>query len=102
GAMGGVLAPFGDAALAPGASFPFTTTIDSPVVGVGGATVSVAGAGDRVAVAWADRRACTGCSGREIFLVLVDASGARTSGEVQVSAPSDTPKGFPRVVFDGE
>jgi len=55
-----------------------------------------------VAVAWVDRRGCVNCSGLEIFLTIVDASGARTSGEVQVSAPSNITKAYPRVVFDGE
>jgi hypothetical protein len=98
--VGGRLVAFSDSSLAPGTGLLFTSAAAAPAVG-SAAGVSVAGVGDRVAVAWTDWRTCSGCSGREIFLTIVDASGGRPFGEVQVSEPSTTPKSFPKVVFDG-
>jgi hypothetical protein len=63
--------------------------------------LSVAGAGDGVAVAWIDGQRCTGCSVPEVFLAVLGLDGRRL-GETQVSVPSSTPKYFPHVVFDGQ
>jgi hypothetical protein len=102
-ANGGMLATFADAALGPGLTFDFTDRTDQPVLGIAGASVSVAGIGTtgQVAVAWVDGQSCAGCSGLEVFLALWQTNGSAAVGQVPVSAPSQIQKRYPHVVFDG-
>jgi hypothetical protein len=102
-ANGGAVATFADGDLASGVQFDFTDRTDQPVVGIAGASVSVAGIGTtgQVAVAWVDGQSCAGCSGLEVFLALWRTNGSAAVAQVQVSAPSQIQKRFPHVVFDG-
>ena len=102
GPTGGVDVALDDATLMASAPLVFTAAGDAPVVGSAGATTAVAGMGDLTAIVWTDAQSCADCSGREIFLTVVDAAGNRPYGQVQVSAPSNVGKSFPHVVFDGQ
>jgi hypothetical protein len=104
-AAGGTVTAFGAGDLALGAGAPFTGASDAPSTGAAGEGVSLAAMdGGRVAVAWTDAQRCAGCSGREIFVTVVDlGNGAgRPAGEVQASMSSTTLKSFPHIVFDGQ
>ena len=100
-ASGGALADLTDTTLQLGSIATFTAAGDSPVTGGSGATVSVAGLGDAVAVVWVDQHS----GPQEVWLAVVDlTSGTRRGAAVQVSggAIADTlPKLYPKVVFDG-
>jgi hypothetical protein len=84
---------------------PLAFTADGalPMHAVGGATVSVAGAGDRLAVAWIDGLPCPACkSSREVYLATVEVRTGVASRPIHVSASDSTmPKLFPHVVWDG-
>jgi hypothetical protein len=99
---GGVMSTF-DADLNFDRSFSFTPDGSVPVFSAAGATLSVAGARDRFAVAWIDGRACAECkSAREVFLALVNPANGTVIDSTLVSASgSATPKSFPHVAFDG-
>jgi hypothetical protein len=98
---GGTLATF-DVDLGFDRPFAFSTDGATPVTAAG-ATVSVAGAGDRLAVAWIDGRPCPTCkTGREVFLGTVDARSGVMSPSLHVSASDGAlPKLFPHLVWDG-
>jgi hypothetical protein len=97
---GGVLSTF-DADLGFDRSFSFTSDGSMPVFTGAGATMAVAGAGDRFAIVWIDAQPCPACmSNREVFLSLVTANGAVTTTHVSASG-STLAKSFPHVAFDG-
>ena len=81
----------------------FTGAGAMPVSTLAGATVSVAGAGDRLAVAWIDGQPCPACkTRREVWLATLDARTGALLRATHVSASdSSLPKLFPHVVFDG-
>jgi hypothetical protein len=100
-ASGGRLITF-DADLGDDRNFTFTRPGDAPVIGVAGATISVAGGADRFAVAWIDGQGCSGCtSGRELYLALFDSTGSTLLAKVHASDATPTPKSYPHLVFDG-
>ena len=78
------------------AMYTFTSGSASPVVGSGGATISVAGASDRVAVAWVDLQA----GRRVVTLALVPFSSGMAGAPVPASTSAAT-KSYPHLVFDG-
>jgi hypothetical protein len=98
---GGAVTAFMTANLAVGPTVPFTGTGSAPAAGNAGETMSVAGTGELVAVAWVDSQSCIGCTVPELFLTIVDLAQTRSFPRVQVSAPSSPLKLFPHVVFDG-
>ena len=85
-----------DTNLTVGAMHAFTSGSASPVVGSGGATISVAGAGDRVAVAWVDLQG----GKRVVTLALVPFSTGMAGAPVPASTSAAT-KSYPHLVFDG-
>ena len=96
-ATGGTLLDVTDLNLQPGANATFTGPGDAPLAGGGGATVSVAGLGDAVAVAWVDDHT----SVQEVWMAVVDFTSGVRRGVVQVSAGGTLTKQYPKVVFDG-
>jgi hypothetical protein len=96
---GGILLELSDDTnLTVGAMHAFTSGSDSPVVGNGGATISVAGAGDRVAVAWVDLQG----GKRVVTLALVPVPfGTGTAGAPVPASTSTASKSYPHLVFDG-
>jgi hypothetical protein len=100
GTNGGTLLDLADATLQIGSLAHFTATGDAPVAGGSGATISVAGVGDAVAVVWVDQHT----SPQEVWLALVDLTSGTRRGAVQVSGgtiSTTLPKQYPKVVFDG-
>jgi hypothetical protein len=85
-----------DTNLTVGAMHAFTSGTASPVVGSGAATISVAGAGDRVAVAWVDLQG----GKRVVTLALVPFSTGTAGAPVPASTSAVT-KYYPHLVFDG-
>jgi hypothetical protein len=87
-----------DTNLTVGAMQEFTSGSASPVVGSGGATISVAGAGDRVAAAWVDLQA----GKRVVTLALVPLPlSTGTAGAPVPASTSTASKSYPHLVFDG-
>jgi hypothetical protein len=99
---GGVISTF-DADLNFDRTFSFTPDGSAPNFSAAGATLSVAGARDRLAVAWIDGQTCAPCkSAREVFLSLVNPANGTVVASTHVSASgSSSPKLFPHVAFDG-
>jgi hypothetical protein len=94
---GGTLVELLDTNLTVDSWHPFTGSGNSPVVGSGAATMSVAGAGDRVAVAWIDLQSAR----REAWIAVYSVSSNTLVASSQASVSSATPKYYPHVVFDG-
>jgi hypothetical protein len=94
---GGTLLELSDTNLTVGPGYPFTAGADSPTIGAQGATMSIAGAGDRVAVAWVDSQSGT----REIWIATISLANHARLAVVKVSTESPTTKGYPHVVYDG-
>src|SRR5262249_12679453 len=94
---GGTLLELSDTNLTVGQGYPFTGGSDLPTVGASSATMSVAGAHDRVGVAWIDSQSGT----REIRVALLSLTGRTVQAAVQASKESTTLKGYPHLVFDG-
>jgi hypothetical protein len=94
---GGTLIELPDTNVTPGQGYAFTRGADAPTVGASGATMSIAGAGDRVAVAWVDSQTGT----REVRIAVVSLNVGSFYGDVQASTESTTTKSYPHVVFDG-
>jgi hypothetical protein len=86
-----------DTNLTAGAGYPFTSAGDSPIAGASGATISIAGAGDRVAVAWIDSQTGT----REVRIAVLSLNDRAVLNAVQASTESSTTKSYPHVVYDG-
>ena len=86
-----------DTNLTVGAMHAFTSGSASPVVGSGGATISVAGAGDRVAVAWVDLQG----GKRVVTLALLVPFSSGTAGAPVPASTSTASKSYPHLVFDG-
>ena len=76
--------------------YPFTSGSASPVVGSGGATISVAGAGDRVAVAWVDLQ-----GGRRVVTVAMAPLDTQMVGAPVPASTSAVTKYYPHLVYDG-
>jgi hypothetical protein len=94
---GGTLLELDDTNLTPGTKYRFTGGTDLPTIGASGATVSIARAGDRVAVAWVDSQSTT----REVWIATVSLTDKMRLAEVQASVESMPLKSYPHVVFDG-
>jgi hypothetical protein len=94
---GGTLLELSDTNLTVGQGYPFTGSGDLPTIGTPSATISIAGAGDRIAVAWIDSHTGT----REIRIALLSLTGRTVQAAVQASTESSVLKSFPHVIFDG-
>jgi hypothetical protein len=99
-ATGGTLQEVLGSNLQAGSLAYFSSPADAPVAGQSGATVSVVGIGDAVAVVWVDEHAAN----QEVWLAVVDLTSGNRRGAVQVSGgsiASTLPKQYPEIVFDG-
>jgi hypothetical protein len=76
--------------------YPFTSGSAAPVVGSSGATMSVAGAGDRVAVAWVDLQ-----GGRRVVTAALVPLKTQAVGAPVPASTSAVTKYYPHLVFDG-
>jgi hypothetical protein len=76
--------------------YAFTSGSAVPVVGSGAATISVAGGGDRVAVAWVDLQ-----GGRRVVTLAVVPFSSRTAAAPVPASTSTATKYYPHLVFDG-
>jgi hypothetical protein len=85
-----------DTNLTPGMTYAFTSGTAVPVVGSGAATISVAGAGDRVAVAWVDLQ-----GGRRVVTLALVPLGTRMANAPVPASTSAATKYYPHLVFDG-
>jgi hypothetical protein len=94
---GGTLLELSDTNLTVGQGYPFTGGSDLPTIGTPSATIAIAGAGDRVAVAWIDSQ--TGS--REIRVALLSLTSRTVMAALQASTESPVLKSYPRVIFDG-
>ena len=85
-----------DTNLTVGMMYAFTSGSASPVVGSGAATISVAGAGDRVAVAWVDLQ-----GGKRVITLALVPFSTRTPAAPVAASTSAATKYYPHLVFDG-
>lgn len=85
-----------DMNLTVGASYPFTSGNAVPLVGIVGSTISVAGAGDRVAVGWIDVQ-----GSRRVATVAMAPLNTQTVGAPVPASTSAATKYYPHLVFDG-
>jgi hypothetical protein len=95
-AGGALLELSDDTNLTVDAMHAFTSGSASPVVGSGGATISVAGASDRAAVAWVDLQ-----GGKRVVTLALVPFGAGSTGAPVPASTSTVTKYYPHVVFDG-
>jgi hypothetical protein len=94
---GGTLVQLLDTDLTFESSHPFTGSNNAPVVGSSAATMSVAGGGDSVAVAWIDLQS----GRRETWIAVYSVKTNALVASMQASVSSSAPKYYPHVVFDG-
>jgi hypothetical protein len=86
-----------DSTLQLGVTRPFTSGTAAPVVGSSGATIALAGAVDRVAVAWVDLQSAH----RVITVAALPLGTGTATTSVAASASTMTNRYYPHVVFDG-
>jgi len=86
-----------DTNLTIGPAYPFTSGTAAPVITSSTATISVAGAGDRVAAAWIDLQA-----GKRVVSIAMAPFSTRTAGApIAASANTAVSRHYPHLVFDG-